>query len=98
MFMPDNSCLNQPSCIKSGENDAGIMMLSRSGCAKPLFIAVASLVFLTMGIDMLVAAYRIENPIYFIMTFFSSSLMILISITGFIYSSIRIHNFFRQKR
>ncbi len=65
---------------------------------KPLIITVVSLVFLTMGVDMLIAAYRVENPLNFIMTFFSSSLMIMISIVGFIYSTIRIHTFLKQKR
>lgn len=73
-------------------------MFSWSDWGKALFITALSLLFLTMGIDMLVAAYRVKNPLYFIMTFFSSSLIIMISITGFLYSTIRIYNFLRKKR
>ena len=35
--------------------------------------------FLVFGIDLLRAAYRLEVPDYFIMTFFAASLIILIS-------------------
>lgn len=65
---------------------------------KAFFTAVVSLFFLAMGIDMLVAAYRVTNPLYFIVTFFSSCLIIMISIVGFIYPTIRIYNYLKQKR
>ena len=35
--------------------------------------------FLLFGVDLLIAAYRLENPFTFVMTFFASNLMILIS-------------------
>ncbi len=74
-----------------------ISLFSQPGWGKPFIIVVVSLLFLMMGVDMMIAAYRVENPLYFIMTFFSSSLMILISITGLIFSAVRIHDFFKGK-
>jgi hypothetical protein len=43
--------------------------------------------FLLFGIHLLIAAYRLNNPFWFIMTFFASNLIILISaalLVGFI--------------
>jgi len=50
-------------------------------------LSAASLFFLLFGIHLLVAAYGLNNPFWFVMTFFSSSLIILISaalLLGFI--------------
>lgn len=44
-----------------------------------LFFAAASCFFLLFGIQLLVMAYRLDNPFFFVMTFFSSNLIILIS-------------------
>ena len=38
-----------------------------------------SVIFLIFGIDLLLAAYALESPQYFILTFFASNLIILIS-------------------
>jgi hypothetical protein len=40
---------------------------------------LVSLFFLVFGIDLLVSAYRLDNPFAFIVTFFASNLIILIS-------------------
>jgi len=43
--------------------------------------------FLIFGIHLLISAYRLDNPFWFIMTFFASNLIILISaalLVGFI--------------
>jgi hypothetical protein len=43
--------------------------------------------FLAFGIHLLISAYRLENPFWFIMTFFASNLIILISaalLVGFV--------------
>jgi hypothetical protein len=43
--------------------------------------------FLLFGIYLLIAAYQLDNPAYFIMTFFAASLIILISaalLVGFV--------------
>ncbi len=56
-------------------------------------IAILSMAtfFLIMGISMLISAYLLDNPLEFIMAFFSSCLMVLISLVGLIYASIRIY-------
>ncbi|MEJ2726799.1 MAG: hypothetical protein P8175_19620 [Deltaproteobacteria bacterium] len=43
--------------------------------------------FLAFGIHLLISAYRLHNPFWFIMTFFASNLIILISaalLVGFV--------------
>ncbi len=48
--------------------------------------------FVFMGVDLLRSAYRLENPGWFIMTFFAANLIILIAATlglGFTLSMIR---------
>jgi hypothetical protein len=59
------------------------------------FIGVLSLFFLIFGIEGLIAAYTLNNPMEFIMYFFSSSLIILISLVGVIYLLFRIYAFFK---
>jgi len=58
-----------------------------------LFIGIASLFFLVWGIDVLVFSYTMDNPLEFIMYFFSSSMLILVSVVGLIYCAFR---FFRR--
>jgi len=52
---------------------------------KNISLAVAALFFLLLGVDLLVASYSLANPLAFIVTFFASSLIILISLTGLIF-------------
>ena len=50
--------------------------------------------FIIFGIQLLIAAYQLKDPFYFIMTFFSSNLIILISVTlliGFVYRMVRMY-------
>ena len=56
-----------------------------------VIVGVASLVFFAVGVDVLIASYALTNPAEFIMYFFSSSLLILVSIVGIIYVSFQIH-------
>lgn len=49
-----------------------------------IILMVISIFFLVIGIDLLIGSYSLKNPFYFIMTFFASSLMILISLALFI--------------
>jgi len=54
-------------------------------------LVFASCFFLLFGINLLIAAYGLENPFWFIMTFFASNLIILISATllvGFVWRMI----------
>ena len=46
---------------------------------KLIGLILISLFFLVLGIDLLMAAYDLNNPFSFVMTFFASNLMILIS-------------------
>jgi hypothetical protein len=55
-----------------------------------LLIGLASLFFLVRGIDVLVHSYSLNNPAEFIMYFFSSSMLILVSAVGVIYCIVRI--------
>lgn len=52
--------------------------------------------FLVFGIDLLRAAYTLDNPYNFIMTFFSASFIILISLALGISFLIKIIRVFRQ--
>ena len=59
---------------------------------KRIILTLFSLFFLWFGIDLLRAAYGLETPFKFIVTFFASNLIILISAVlglGFILSMIR---------
>ena len=55
-----------------------------------LLIGLASLFFLVRGIDVLVHSYGLNNPVEFLMYFFSSSMLTLVSAVGVIYCAFRI--------
>lgn len=63
---------------------------------KTLTIGLVSLFFLVIGIDVLIASYHLDNPLEFVMYFFSSSLLIMVSAIGVYYSLLHIYNFFRR--
>ncbi len=65
-------------------------MGSRARWGKNILIAFLSLFFLAFGVNALITAYSMKNPLEFIMYFFSSSLIILISMVGIIYPVFRI--------
>jgi TRAP-type C4-dicarboxylate transport system permease small subunit len=44
-------------------------------------LALVAIFFILFGVDLLIMAYRITDPFSFIMTFFASNLIILISCT-----------------
>ena len=48
---------------------------------RQVILLLASCFFLFFGINLLILAYKLENPTWFIMTFFASNLIILISAT-----------------
>lgn len=58
---------------------------------KMTLIGTVSLFFLFLGIDSLVSSYRSTSPHIFVMGFFSSNLMILISAVGIMYPAVRIY-------
>ncbi len=60
-----------------------------------------SIFFIIFGIDLLIGAYSINNPFTFIMIFFSSSFIILISLTlllGFIIKIVRMYKYLKKER
>ena len=65
---------------------------------KHAVIAILSMAFLMLGVQTLVAAYGLANPLYFIMTFFSASLIILISLVGIAYPVVQVYTMLKPKR
>ena len=57
---------------------------------KNIAILILSLFFLIIGINTLIGSYGLNNPIEFVMYFFSSSLLILVCISGLIYFFFRV--------
>ncbi len=58
---------------------------------RQVFFALCAFFFLFFGIHVLIAAYSLKDPFSFVMTFFSSNLIILISLVllvGFVYGMI----------
>ncbi len=62
---------------------------------KHIVIGAFSVLFLLLGIDTLVPAYHLNNPHEFIMYFFASNLMILVSVVGILYAIIRLYYLLR---
>lgn len=62
---------------------------------KNILILLLSSLFLIIGINTLIGSYRINNPVEFVMYFFSASLLILVCIVGIIYFFCRL--FFPKK-
>jgi predicted membrane protein len=73
-------------------------MGSRAWWGKNVLIAFLSIFFLVFGVNALISAYSTKNPLVFIMYFFSSSLIILISIVGIIYPFCRIRAMLKPKK
>ncbi len=64
---------------------------------KIVFIGTASIFFLIFGINSMIAAYKMKNALEFVMIFFSSSLIILVSLVGIIYPVFQIHALYNHK-
>lgn len=56
-----------------------------------VLILVLALFFLAFGIENLIAAFHLKNPLEFIVSFFSASLMVLLSMVGVIYPVLQVH-------
>lgn len=61
-------------------------------------IATLSIFFMILGVETLIASYRLPNPLNFIMVFFSSSLIILISIVGILYPVLQVYALLKPKQ
>ena len=65
---------------------------------KHAVITILSIVFLILGVETLVASYRLANPLNFIMAFFSSNLIILISLVGILYPVLQVYALLKPKQ
>jgi hypothetical protein len=65
---------------------------------KNILIAFFALFFLAFGIETLIGAFLLKNPLEFIMYFFSASLMVLVSLVGILYPTLRIHALFKTRK
>jgi hypothetical protein len=59
-------------------------------CVSDILIGILSSFFLFWGITLLLSAYSLKNPLEFIMLFFSSNFIILISVAGLLYAAFRL--------
>lgn len=65
---------------------------------KNILITIFSLFFLVFGMETLVGAFYLKNPLEFIMYFFSSCLMVLVSLVGIVYPAFQVHALFRPRK
>ncbi len=65
---------------------------------KNILIALFSIFFLLFGIETLVGAFYLKNPIEFIMYFFSSCFIVLVSLVGIIYPTFQVRTLFRLRK
>jgi multisubunit Na+/H+ antiporter MnhE subunit len=65
---------------------------------KNILIAIFSFFFLVFGIETLVGAFYVKNPLEFIMYFFSSCLIVLVSLVGIIYPTFQVHTLCRHRK
>jgi hypothetical protein len=68
---------------------------------RQVLLILAGCFFLTFGIHVLIAAYKLKDPYSFVMAFFASNLIILISaalILGFILRMIKVYRILKEDR
>ncbi len=65
---------------------------------KNILIAMVSLFFLLFGTETLIGSFYLKNPLEFIIYFFSSSFMVLVSIVGIIYPAFQVHALFKPRK
>ncbi len=66
-----------------------------------ILLLLVSIFFLVFGLDLLAAAYRLEDPFTFIMTFFAASFVVLISAAlavTFVIKMVRVYRRIRSPR
>jgi len=59
---------------------------------RQVILVLLGLFFFLFGIHLLIAAYKLKDPAWFVMTFFASNFIILISATlliGFVYRMVK---------
>ena len=72
-----------------------VMMMIQ--CVRDILIGILSSFFLFWGITLLLSAYSLKNPLEFIMLFFSSNFIILISGAGILYAAFRLWRICKEK-
>ena len=63
-----------------------------------ILITIVALVVLLYATGMLIGAFQLENPLEFIMLFFSASLVIMVSLVGLLYSAFQVHNRYKKQK
>jgi hypothetical protein len=64
---------------------------------KNIFIAFFALFFLLFGLETLIGAFALKNPLEFIMYFFSASLMVLVSLVGIVYPIMQVYSLCKSR-
>ena len=67
---------------------------------KQIVLVILGGFYLYFGIHLLISSYQMNNPLMFILTFFASNLIILISaalLVGFIYRMIAVYRHIKRK-
>jgi hypothetical protein len=57
-----------------------------------VLIGLVALLMLFYGIETLIGAFSLKNPLEFIMLFFSASLLVLVSLVGLLYPVLQIYS------
>ena len=66
---------------------------------KQIILIVLGGFYLYFGVHLLIASYQLNNPFHFLMTFFASNFIILISaalLIGFVYRLIVAYRYFKK--
>ncbi len=64
---------------------------------RDILIGVFSSFFLFWGITLLLSAYSLKNPVEFIMMFFASNFIVLVSASGILYTALRLWRLCKEK-
>jgi hypothetical protein len=78
-----------------------VLMYSIFWWVRQVLLILAGCFFLTFGIHVLIAAYKLKDPYSFIMAFFASNLIMLISATlilGFILRMVKVYRILKEDR
>jgi hypothetical protein len=65
---------------------------------KNIVIALFAVLFLIVGIETLIGAFLLKNPLEFVMVFFSACFIVLVSVAGILYPSFQMHTFFKNRK
>ena len=63
---------------------------------REILIGTLSVFFLAWGISLLISAYGMNNPVEFIMVFFASNFIVLVSGAGVLYAAFRFRRLWKE--